>query len=217
MTNANPFAQFQQQQAQPAQPQNAATFGAAPAQGVANPFGQAPQTQQQAFTQPQQGFTGLPDFSDLNESSRAPLIPAGFFELEYTGNYIKTRKGHSVFISFKVVQSTNTMYPAGSDLDFMKKMPNDRTKIATAAGAVLACMRGLMGFADEATMKASVPQWNQYFTPLMAGQPADWLKGRRVYCKGTAGDLVIDQKTGRPKEPEERWTNYNWSPAPVAQ
>lgn len=232
MTQANPFAAFQAQQPQAANP---AAFGGQPlAQpaAAANPFGAQPASPPQnagAFGAPPAtaaapafagsppdlgggGFgSGMPDLSDVSEAGgRLPEIPVGTHLLLFTKNYVKTRKGHSVLIDWKVLQTDNPNMPQGSDVSLFQKISNDPDKRGTGLGKILSCVRALLGFADEAAFKAD-PAWKNIFAAVIAGQAAPW-QTRKVWCLGIRGDEKVD-----PKRPGvstgQYWVNYQWAPA----
>lgn len=203
-------------------PQPPTGFGGAgaPPQGAGGFGGQQPQVQTQALAQAPQGAPalgggfGLPDLSQLSESSgRTPKIPVGDSVLEYHSNGVYTFKGHTCWIRFTVIQSTNTMFPPGSVVEFMKKIPQDRGKAAKAMGFVMPAVRALLGFSDENTFKQQIPQWSQAVGGVIAGQPAEYLRGRRVRAIGRQGAPIIDSKNPpQPGTPVEYYTECDWHP-----
>lgn len=234
MTQPNPFAAFQQAQAaqpaanpfagQPAQPapgfpqQAANPFGQPAPQQPQQPLPQVPQVQQQLPAAPVGGY-GLPDLSDIGESSaREPSIPLGMSDLEFSSCSVKTRQGHTAIITFKVINSQSPNNPPGSVVGFVKKLPQERDKQGTAIGFLLALIRGLAGFSDEATFKAQVPYWSQLLAAALhdPAKFAAWANAgpdgrpRRVRVFGTQGEAIIDKKTKLATG--KFYTNCDWSP-----
>jgi hypothetical protein len=196
MTNANPFAAFQQAAAVPnaAQPvaPAASPFGAAPAQ---QPLAQQPVLPSVAAAPAALG--ALPDFGDIGESGRDPLIPEGDHILLFKANKLKTFKGHTVIVDFTYVQTTAPFAP-GSTTCFLKKEPRDKSKTKTVIGYMLAMIRALAGYQDEATFKANVPEWSQILAACWHGDPrfAQWAHGRHVAVRGTRGSEI--EENGKP-------------------
>lgn len=209
--NANPFAQ-----SFPGAPQATPTgFGAPPQASPQGPtpaqaFGSAGAPVAQA---PAGGFgLGLPSINDVTEAGgRSPTIPTGTHLLEFSSNTVKTRQGHTVAFSVKVVQTDNTGFPPGSELSFIKKIPPNVDKRGSALGEILAAVRAFAGFKTEDEFKTGCPQANQLFQGALAGQPLPFT-GRKSWCRATQGDQVIDSRTGQPA-PGKYWMKLDWQPA----
>ena len=215
--SANPFAQFQQTQAAAPAAPVASPFGAAPAAASPQGFGPPPVAVQPAGAPAAAqapvagGFgLGLPSIGDVSEGGgRLPDVPEGVHLLVFDQNIIKTRKGHAVHFNFTIETTSNEVYPPGSKVVARQSINADVDKRSVGLGAVLSVVRGLAGFADEASFKAS-PNANAYFQGALAGQPLPFA-GRKVYCRGTRGDQMTDPKTGA-LVPGKFWIRYEWAP-----
>lgn len=222
MTVANPFAAFQASQVAPvaAAPVGASPFGAqpAPAAGPQSGFGvapvavaPAPLAGPAAAPAPAGGFgIGMPSLDGVTESSgRLPDIPVGTSRLVFEKNTVKQRKGHSILIHFKIFSTDAAHVPQGTEVTFFQKISNDPDKRGKGLGAILACVRGIMGFSDEAAFKAAVPNWKDILAAVLAGQPAPW-QGKHVWCLGIQGEPRM-KADGTPTG--TYWHNYQWAAA----
>jgi hypothetical protein len=227
MTNANPFAAFQQQAAQPQQPAAVQPQGfGAPVQPQGQAFGVPPQQQvqqQPVAVQPQgfgaaaapvqQGFGALPDMSQIGESSgREPNIPAGAHVMLFKSNAVKTRQGHTAIALFTVEQTNNNQYAPGAVWSFLKKLPVEQDKKAKAIGFALGMIRAMAGYSDEATFKREIPYWSQLLAAFIFGDPkfTEWATGRRVAVVGVQGDPILEKGVPTGKH----FVNYEWFAAP---
>lgn len=239
MTQPNPFAQFQASQTPAQAPQQ--TFAPAPANPFATGPAMAPQQPPQGgfggppvqtapvATAPAGpalaagGFGyGMPDLSGVTESSgRLPQIPAGpngtagISLLSFVKNEVLTQQGHTVRLTFTIKSTNAPHYQPESEVVLVQKIPQDQSKRGRALGAILACIRGVMGFADEAAFKAAVPNWSQFLAAALAGQPLPFV-GRQAWCQATPNPAapVIDKITKLPTG--EFYNNLQWAPVAAA-
>lgn len=200
-----------QQQQPPAQQQGWGPQQGAP-QGMPNPqgWGQAQQPPQQQGYNPQPYSTGAPAGFTQNMPTALPpgvtesgdsmpiITKPGSYVLEYEKHALSTQSA-TLFVYFKVIESDHPEYTIGMTVKWIKKFSEapGHWKWNKDAGWVLALVRPLMGFRDQATFQA-IAGWDAFLISIIRGEPRPELAGRRVRdivgYQYKNGQVKVDQR-----------------------